>query len=143
MSFWVIRSIYTPRGLSTRKPIIPAKTGEVRLEKEIHDFLYKSGANPFEANFQVPKREIGTKRDIFFADCVRPQIGSNKEASLRTTGPKIWEGDWSEYLQDYSSKDFDLFHRTEEFELDGGSPGKPYWAVVLTYKRANACSAVV
>ncbi|KAJ5991543.1 hypothetical protein N7522_011750 [Penicillium canescens] len=110
------------RGTFYAEAYNPCENGRgIRLGKEIHDFLYGSGENPFEESFQVPKRGMGTKRDIFFPDCIRPQVGSKEDTSMRTTDPEIWEGDWPGYLQDYSSEGFNLFHRMEEFELDGGS----------------------
>lgn len=110
------------RGTFYAEAYHPCENGRgIRLEKEIHGFLYGSEENPFEKDFQVPKRGMGTKRDIFFPDCIRPHVGSNEEKSMGTTDPRIWQGNWPEYLQDYSSEGFNLFHRLEEFELDVGS----------------------
>ncbi|KAJ6142996.1 hypothetical protein N7471_002449 [Penicillium samsonianum] len=110
------------RGTFYAEAYHPCENGRgIRLEKEIHGFLYGSEENPFEKDFQVPKRGMGTKRDIFFPGCIRPHVGSNEEKSMGTTDPRIWEGSWPEYLQDYSSEGFNLFHRLEEFELDVGS----------------------
>jgi hypothetical protein len=97
----------------------PCEHGRViRLDQEIHEFLYESGENPFEENLQVPKPHMGVWEDIFFPHCIRPHVGSNEENSIGVTDPEIWEGSWPNYLPDYSSEGFHSFHRMNEVELN-------------------------
>jgi hypothetical protein len=101
----------------------PCENGRsIRLEQEIHNSLHNSSENPFMIDFQVPKRGMGAKRDIFLSDCVRPHVDSPKAESIGTTDPEIWEGNWPEYLEDYSSEGFECFHRLNELEINWENP---------------------